>query len=85
LEEHIAFIFSLSPAFTLVSWLPYSSTLKMEAICSSETSVDSEWTTQRYIPEDSPLSSPVFVNKTLIISYLAIVFYSVLRAEGTEI
>jgi hypothetical protein len=29
-----------SPAFTPVSFLAYSSTLKMEAICSSETSVD---------------------------------------------
>jgi hypothetical protein len=28
-----------------------SSTLKMEAICSSETSVDTQRTTQRYIPE----------------------------------
>jgi hypothetical protein len=25
----------------------------MEAICSSETSVDFQWTTWRYIPEDS--------------------------------
>jgi hypothetical protein len=28
-----------------------SSTLKMEAICSSETSVDTQRTTRRYIPE----------------------------------
>jgi hypothetical protein len=28
------------------------STLKMEAICSSETSVDTQRTTLRYIPED---------------------------------
>jgi hypothetical protein len=32
---------------------PYSSTLKMEAIFSSETSVDFQRTTQRYIPEAS--------------------------------
>jgi hypothetical protein len=32
-----------------------SSTLKMEAICSSETSVDIQRTTWRYIPEDSTL------------------------------
>jgi hypothetical protein len=32
--------------------LAYSSTLKMDAICSSETSVDFHLTTQRYIPED---------------------------------
>jgi hypothetical protein len=31
------------------------STLKMEAICSSETSVDTERTTWRYIPEDGTL------------------------------
>jgi hypothetical protein len=31
------------------------STLKMEAICSSETSVDVQRTTRRYIPEDSTL------------------------------
>jgi hypothetical protein len=34
----------LLPAFMLVSRLAYSSTLKIEAICSSETSVDSQWT-----------------------------------------
>jgi hypothetical protein len=37
----------------LVYFLAYSSTLKKEAICSSETSVEFERTTQRYIPEDS--------------------------------
>jgi hypothetical protein len=35
--------------------LPYSSTLKMEATCSSETSVDFQRTTQRYNPEDKTL------------------------------
>jgi hypothetical protein len=45
----------LPPAFTLVSCSAYSSTLKMEAICSSETSVDFQRTTQRYIPEDGTL------------------------------
>jgi hypothetical protein len=39
----------------LVSWVAYSSTLKMEAICSSETSVDTQRTTRRYISEDSTL------------------------------
>jgi hypothetical protein len=33
----------------------YSSTLKMEAMCSSETSADFQRTTRRYIPEDSTL------------------------------
>jgi hypothetical protein len=42
-------------AFTLVSCSAYSSNLKMEVICSSETWVDCERTTRRYIPEDSTL------------------------------
>jgi hypothetical protein len=41
----------LPPAFTPVSCLAYSSTLKMEAKCSSETSVDFQRTTRSYIPE----------------------------------
>jgi hypothetical protein len=32
-----------------------SSTLKMEAICSSETSVETQRTTRRHIPEDDTL------------------------------
>jgi hypothetical protein len=39
-------------SFTLVSCLTYSSTLKMEVTCSSDTSVDLQRTTRRYIPED---------------------------------
>jgi hypothetical protein len=35
----------------------FSSTLKMEAICSSETSVASQQTTRRHIPEDDTLQS----------------------------
>jgi hypothetical protein len=42
-------------SFTLVFCLAYSSTLKMEATCSSETSVDFQRTTRRYIPEDKTL------------------------------
>jgi hypothetical protein len=38
-------------SFTLVSCSAYSSTLKMEATCSSETSVDFHRTTRSYIPE----------------------------------
>jgi hypothetical protein len=38
-------------SFTLVSCLAYSSTLKMGAECSSETSVDFQWIIRRYIPE----------------------------------
>jgi hypothetical protein len=33
----------------------YSLTLKIEEICSSETSVDFQWTTQHYTPDDSTL------------------------------
>jgi hypothetical protein len=38
-------------AFTLVSCSAYSSTLKMEATCSSKTSVDFQRNTRRYIPD----------------------------------
>jgi hypothetical protein len=41
----------LPSAFTLVSCSAYSSTLKMDATCSFETSVDFQRTTWRYIPE----------------------------------
>jgi hypothetical protein len=39
-------------AETLVSWSASSSILKMEATCHTETSVDFQRPTQRYIPED---------------------------------
>jgi hypothetical protein len=39
--------------FMLGSYLSYSSTLKMEAMCSSKTSVNFYRTARRYIPEDS--------------------------------
>jgi hypothetical protein len=42
----------LSPDFTLNSRLAYLSTLKIEAKCSSETSVDFQRTTRRYILGD---------------------------------
>jgi hypothetical protein len=45
----------LPPAFTLVSCLVYASTLKMEMTCSSETSVELQLTTWRYVPEDRNL------------------------------
>jgi hypothetical protein len=51
----------LPPDFTLVPCSAYSSTLRIEAICSPETSVDFQQTTKRYIPEDSTLSIYVFV------------------------
>jgi hypothetical protein len=43
----------ITPAFMLVSCPSYSSTLKMEAICSSKKLVDFQQTTWRYIAEDS--------------------------------
>jgi hypothetical protein len=48
---------SLPPAFMLASCSAYSSTLKMEAIYSSETSVDFQRIIRRYIPEDGTLHS----------------------------
>jgi hypothetical protein len=48
------------PAFTLVSWRAYSSTLKIEATCSSETLVGFQRTTRRYIPEDKTLHPVCF-------------------------
>jgi hypothetical protein len=43
----------------LARWFaePISSTLKMEAISSSETSVDTQRTTRRHIPEDDTLQN----------------------------
>jgi hypothetical protein len=48
-----------SAGYLLVSCLAYTSTLKMEAVRSSETSVDFQWTTRRYIPEDRTLRQPI--------------------------
>jgi hypothetical protein len=42
----------LTTNFRLVSVLAYSSTLKMETICFSETPVDFQRAIWRYIPED---------------------------------
>jgi hypothetical protein len=42
--------------FKLVYFLAYSSTLKMEATCSSETSVDFHGTTSSKIPEYGTLN-----------------------------
>jgi hypothetical protein len=43
--------------FTLVSCLAYYSKLKIEATCSSKTSVDFQWTTRRYIPKNRTLQN----------------------------
>jgi hypothetical protein len=47
--------FGKPPAFTLVSCSAYSPTLRIEAICSSKTSVNFQRTTWRYITEDGTL------------------------------
>jgi hypothetical protein len=59
----------LPPVFTLVSCLTYFSTLKMEATCSSETSVDTQQTTRRYIPEDGTLYNHRCENRKSYISW----------------
>jgi hypothetical protein len=48
--------------FTLISCLAHSSTLKMAATCSSETSVDFKRTTRRYAPEDRALYNHCWEN-----------------------
>jgi hypothetical protein len=47
--------FSFPPVYLLVLAEIISSTLKLEAICSSETSVATQQTTRRHIPEDDIL------------------------------
>jgi hypothetical protein len=54
----------LPRAFRLHSCLVYSSTIKMEASCSSETSVDFQQTTRRYISEDRTLHNHCCQNFT---------------------
>jgi hypothetical protein len=66
-EEHVTFIFRVEEeakeetsmkhsasyaCFVLCSSFDHSFTLKVEAVCSSETSIDFHRTTRRYIPED---------------------------------
>jgi hypothetical protein len=48
--------FSVPPAFTMLSSSGYPSPLNMEVTCSSETSSDFQWTTERYISEDNCLN-----------------------------
>jgi hypothetical protein len=81
-EEHIGSIFrieeynkpsrSTQHAEQLVSCLAYSSTLKMEAILSSETSVEFYQTARRYASKDRSLHSHrcenLIANK-IIVSY----------------
>jgi hypothetical protein len=53
--------FSNCVLLLLVCFLAYSLTLNMEAICSSETSVEFHWTKQRYNPEEDILYTFVFI------------------------
>jgi hypothetical protein len=45
----------LATCFKFISCLAYYSTMKMEVVCPSETTVDFRRSTQRYIPEDRNL------------------------------
>jgi hypothetical protein len=58
--------------FMLVSCLSYSLTLKMEVICSSGTSVDFQWTTWWYVPEDRTIHSHYSENLKSYVFLLAI-------------
>jgi hypothetical protein len=53
---HIQAELFLQPAFKQVSCLAYSSTLNVEARCSSETSVDFQRITWRYMQENRTLN-----------------------------
>jgi hypothetical protein len=64
------------PAYTLVSCLAYSSTLKMKATCSSETSVDFQRITRRYIPDDRTIHYHRRENLKSYKNILVYIFYS---------
>jgi hypothetical protein len=49
------FLCLLAACFMLVFYASYFLTLKLEAICSFETSVEFDRTTRRFIPEDKTL------------------------------
>jgi hypothetical protein len=82
-EEYIASIFRveyakqnssvkggklLTTAFTLVYCSAYS-TLKMEAVCFSKTSVEFQWTKRRWIAEDSSLHNHHCENLKILFYY----------------
>jgi hypothetical protein len=73
----------------LVSCSAYYSALKMEPICSSETSIDFQRTSRRYIPEDSILrtlySSEWFQKEILIHSSLEYHTIASKTAIGNEV
>jgi hypothetical protein len=61
-EEYAKTIKQHQSRWKLVSCLTYFSTLKLEVICSSETSVDFQRTTRCCIPEERALHSHRFKN-----------------------
>jgi hypothetical protein len=63
---------------SLLSWSAYS-TLKREVICTSKTSVDLQWTTQRYIPEDSTLEEAylLMIEVLLVVVMKIAIFFDV--------
>jgi hypothetical protein len=79
-EEHIAPAFLLLTCWFLLKL--FSSTLKMEAVCSSETSVSTQHTTRRHIPENDTLQlfelfrSDRMLLLTLLTPPLQIPFYN---------
>jgi hypothetical protein len=74
----------LAACFTLVSCLGYYSTMKMEATCSSETSVDFQPTTRRYIPEDRTLHNHRCENDRSYTLILNVCVKSVFDAQLTS-
>jgi hypothetical protein len=55
-----------SIAMLHTGFLSYSSTLKMEATCSSELLLDFQWTTQCYVPEDRGFQMKAIIFKERI-------------------
>jgi hypothetical protein len=69
---------------SLVSCSAYSSTLKIDAICSSETLVDFQRTTRRYIPEDIASSTPFHNHRCENLkSYIFLIVFHVIFLTGS--
>jgi hypothetical protein len=64
--QNSIFWLCFEPDFKLTSCSAYSLTLKMEATCFSETSVDFQRTIRHYIPEDRTLDILYYLNKPII-------------------
>jgi hypothetical protein len=72
---------SFPPACLLILAEIISSTLKMEAICSSETSVATQQTTRRHIPEDDTLHNHRCEN---LKSYIYVMCFAVKHSEHSR-